>query len=216
MKVGIIGSGRIGGTLAFLVSRIGHDVLVGSRNPAARLALEEALAGRGRVAEIDGAAEFGDLVILAAPWAAAFAGDALPSPERCKGKVVVDAMNPFRPGGGLFDLAGATSTGVIAGRLPGARVVKAFNTIRDDRLAGGGRADASHAERQAIFVAADDAEAKAVVLGLVEELGFAAVDTGSLARGRLQEPGQPLFNHPMTGSEAEQLLAELKVRGLPR
>jgi predicted dinucleotide-binding enzyme len=129
MKVGIIGSGRIGGTLAFLVSRIGHDVLVGSRNPAARVALEEPLAGRGRVAEIDGAAEFGDLVILAAPWAAAFAGDALPSPERCKGKIVVDAMNPFRPGGGLFDLARATSTGVIAGRLPGARVVKAFNTL---------------------------------------------------------------------------------------
>jgi 8-hydroxy-5-deazaflavin:NADPH oxidoreductase len=216
MRVGIIGSGRIGGTLAFLVARIGHDVRVGSRNPATRVALEARLAGRGKIAGIDDAAEFGDLVILAAPWAAAFAGDALPAPERCQGKIVVDAMNPFRPGGGLFDLGGATSTEIIAGRLPGARVVKAFNTIRDDRLAGGDRADASHAERQAIFVAANDAEAKAVVLGLIEELGFAAVDTGSLADGRLQEPGQPLFNRPVIGSEAEQLLAELKVRRLRR
>jgi 8-hydroxy-5-deazaflavin:NADPH oxidoreductase len=66
MKVGIIGSGRIGGTLAFLITRLGHDVLVGSRNPATKVALEARLTGRGRVAEVDAAAGLGDLVILAA------------------------------------------------------------------------------------------------------------------------------------------------------
>lgn len=212
MKIGIIGSGRIGGTLAALVADVGHEVRVGSRNPAAQVALSSRLAARGTVVDVHAAAEFGELIVLAAPWAAAFAGDAMPSSAACQGKIVVDAMNPFRPGGGLFELGHATSTEIIAGRVPGARMVKAFNTIRDDRLAACGRPAASRAERPAIFVAADDATAKSDVLTLIEEIGFAAVDTGSLVDGRLQEPGQPLFNRPMTGFEAEQFFAEVKLR----
>ena len=218
MKIGIIGAGSIGATAARLFARAGHDVAVSnSRGPAS---LEELVASinadagatvvdqaspRTRAATVDEAARFGDVVLLAVPFRAP---EALPKPELVRGKIVIDAMNPYGPGGTIMDLGDSTSSEETAKRLPGARIVKAFNTIYWEHLRSQGRPDLPLAERRAIFVAGDDAEAKAVVSRLIEEIGFAPVDTGSLREGgRRQQPGTPIYNRVLTPAQSAEAMA---------
>lgn len=97
---------------------------------------------------------------------------------------------------------------MLANQLPQARVVKAFNTIYFETLRDGGRTEPKG--RLVIFVAGDDAHAKKVVSGLIEDIGFAPIDTGSLHKGALrQQPGSPIYNAPMTAETARQRLAQL-------
>lgn len=211
MKIGIIGAGHIGGTIARLFARAGHEVLLSnSRGPAS---LEEPVAtinrevggSRVRAATAAEAAKLGEIVLLAAPWRAQ---EALPDPELVRGKIVIDAMNPYSGSGGIIDLGGFTSSEEVAKRLPGARLVKAFNTIYYEHLARQGRTDAPLEQRRAIFIAGDDVAAKKVVSDLIQEIGFAAVDTGTLREGgRSQEPGSPLSNRNLTYAEAITILA---------
>ena len=117
-------------------------------------------------------------------------------------------MNPYTPEGGQYDLGDSTSSEEVAKRLPGSRLVKAFNTIYYKHLAANGRTDLPADERHAIFVAGDDAEAKAVVSRLIADLGFTAVDTGGLRDGgRRQQPGTAVYNRPMPAAEARKVLA---------
>jgi predicted dinucleotide-binding enzyme len=211
MKIGIIGAGHIGGTAAGLFARAGHEVaLSNSRGPAS---LEDLVAtinrevggSRVRAATAAEAARVGEIVLLAAPWRAQ---EALPGPELVRGKIVIDAMNPYGPSGSIIDLGGFTSSEEVAKRLPGARLVKAFNTIYYEHLARQGRPDAPLEQRRAIFIAGDDVAAKKVVSGLIQEIGFAPVDTGTLREGgRSQEPGGPLSNRNLTYPEAVTILA---------
>ena len=98
------------------------------------------------------------------------------------------------------------SSEVVARFISGARLVKAFTTMYWERLLHEGRE--SEPDRLALFVAGDDAEAKAVVSSLIEEIGFAPVDTGSLREGgRLQQPGEPIYNNPINAQPARELLA---------
>jgi predicted dinucleotide-binding enzyme len=153
--------------------------------------------GAARVAERD-------VVLLAVPWRAP---EALPAPERVAGKIVIDAMNPYGADSSIVDLGNSTSSEETAKRLPGARIVKAFNTIYWEHLAHQGRPDLPAPERRAILVAGDDTEAKALVSRLIEEIGFVPVDTGSLREGgRRQQPGTPVYNQVLTGTEAERML----------
>ena len=129
-------------------------------------------------------------MILAVPWdqvPAALAG--LPN---WNGRILVDATNPVvQPGFRLADLGGRTSTEVVASLAPGARVVKAGNTLLAAVLASNPRQAAGN---RVLFLCGDDVEAKTVVTKLLGELGFATVDLGTLAAGaRLQQfPGGPL------------------------
>jgi predicted dinucleotide-binding enzyme len=207
MRIGIIGSGRIGGTLARLLARAGHEVAIAnSRGPESLRDLIAEIGSLAQAADVDGAAEFGDVVILAAPWRA---HDALPSPSVLAGKIVVDAMNPYTGEGGLFDLGDDTSSEVIARRLPGTRLVKAFNTIHWQRLGNEGRPGTPVERRLAAFLAGDDPQAKGTIARLIEEIGFAPIDTGTLREGgRRQEPGTALYNRPLTGEEATRLVAQ--------
>ncbi|MEW5929878.1 MAG: NADPH-dependent F420 reductase [Gemmatimonadota bacterium] len=207
MRIGIVGAGMIGATAARLFVAAGHEVAVSnSRGPESLRPLVEELGGRARAAaDVDEAAEFGEVVLLAVPWRSP---EALPRPESVAGRIVVDAMNPYAPGGGTLDLGDTTSSEETRRRLPGARLVKAFNTIWYQHLATRGRTDLPVDERHAVFLAGDDAEAKAVVARLIEEIGFAPVDTGSLREGgRRQQPGSDVYNRPMTGREAREALA---------
>ena len=157
---------------------------------------------------IDGASSFGDVILLAVPWRSP---DALPHPELLRNKIVIDAMNPYRPDGGFYDLGGSTSSEIVLERIPGSRLVKAFNTIYYVHLADRGRKDLPMDDRHSIYVAGDDAEAKKVVARLIEEIGFAAVDTGSLREGgRLQEPDSPIYNKTYNAREAREFLASLE------
>lgn len=190
MKIGLIGVGAIGGAFAGHLARAGHELLLSNSRGADALAdLVRSLGPRARAAEREEAAQ-ADLVILAVPWAqvpAALAG--LPA---WNGRILMDATNPVvQPGYQLAELGGRASTEVVASLAPGARVVKAGNTLlaavlaSDPREAGGNRV---------LFVSGDDADSKAIVKNLLGDLGFASVDLGTLASGaRLQQfPGGPL------------------------
>ena len=205
MRIGIVGAGMIGGTAARLFVRAGHEVAVSnSRGPETLRGLVDELGPGAHAMTVEDAARFGDVVLLAIPWRTP---EALPPAEAVRGRIVIDAMNPYREGGGIHDLGDSTSSEETQKRLPGARIVKAFNTIWYEHLGTSGRTDLPLDERHAVFVAGDDAEAKAVVSRLVEEAGFAPVDTGGLREGgRRQQPGTPLYNRILTGAEARQLV----------
>jgi predicted dinucleotide-binding enzyme len=208
MKIGIIGAGHIGATAARLLVRAGHEVaLSNSRGPESLRNLIEELGLKARALTVPETAGFGEIILLAVPWARP---EALPDPEWVAGKVVIDAMNPYNPDGSILPLTNTTSTEEIAKRLPKARMVKAFNTIWYKHLAQNGDVSKPVPARQAIFLASDDLPAKQLVSELIESIGFAPVDTGSLAQGgRAQQPGTELYGKRLTGREAQQLVAAL-------
>lgn len=198
MRVGIIGSGRIGGTLGKLWARAGHSVLFSSRHPEELAALAADASHGARIGTPRDAAGFGDVVVLAVPSAALPA--LLQGLGGLTGRIVIDTSNTL--GGGIAELAG---------RAGGAVLVKAFNTLPSRTLAreGGG----PEAERPVIFHATDDERAKAVVAQLIRDAGFAPVAAGGLADAARQEPGGRLYNRELTAEDAAELLA--RPRGDP-
>jgi 8-hydroxy-5-deazaflavin:NADPH oxidoreductase len=211
MKIGILGAGNIGATAARLFVDAGHEVAVSnSRGPESLRDLMSELGPQAHSMSIAGASGFGEVVLLAVPWRSP---EALPHPEILRNKIVIDAMNPYRPDGGFYDLEGSTSSEIVLKRVPGSRLVKAFNTIYHVHLAGRGRKELPMDERHTIYVAGDDTEAKRVVEKLIEDIGFAPVDTGSLREGgRLQEPDSPIYNKTYNAREAREFLASLEER----
>jgi predicted dinucleotide-binding enzyme len=212
MKIGILGSGRIGAVAARLFVVAGHEVAIAnSRGPESLQALVQELGPQAHAMTTIDAARFGDVVLLAVPW---HVEAALPPAEVLRNKIVVDAMNPYDPAGGFFNLGGSTSSEIVLQHMPGARLVKAFNTIYYEHLANRGRMDLPLEDRHAIYVAGDDPEAKAIVASLIRDIGFAPVDTGGLRDGgRLQEPDSPIYNETYTSREAHKILATLTRSG---
>jgi 8-hydroxy-5-deazaflavin:NADPH oxidoreductase len=181
MRIGIIGTGNIGGTLGRRWAAR-HDVVFGTRRPEASevRALVEAAGARARAAPVREAAAFGDVVALATPWAATL--DAVRGAGDLAGKVVVDCTNPVGPGL-AHGLPSRSAAEAIAAAAPSARVVKAFNTAgfevyADPRFAS---------EAASLFLCGDEAAAKATVAGLARELGMEPVDCGGLAQARRLE-----------------------------
>ena len=205
MRIGIIGSGRIGGTLAGLFARAGNEVAIAnSRGPDTLRELVGSVGEAARPLAVEEAVAFGDVVVLAIPWRRR---EELPPGALFAGKVVVDAMNPYGADG-VVDVEPSTSSEEVARLMPEARLVKAFNTIHFQRLAENGRPGEPLEEREVIFLAGDDEQAKRVVSDLIKEIGFAPYDTGTLAEGgRRQQPGSPIYNVRMTQSEAARRLA---------
>src|SRR5207245_9997593 len=121
------------------------------------------------------------------------------------GKTVSDVMNACSGVGGVMDVGDSTSSEEVAKRLPGARLVKAFNTMGWNTLASGSRP--GYEDRLVVFIAGDDAAAKSTVAKLIDDIGFASIDTGSLRDGgRRQQPGSPIYGRPMTVREAKKVL----------
>ncbi len=205
MNIGIIGAGHIGGTAARLFAEAGHQVAVSnSRGPQTLTSLVQQLGPNVRAATVEDAESFGDVVLIAIPYGRY---REIPAPQ-LSGKIVVDAMNYYPQRDGRIDFGGLTSSELLAKHLPGARIVKAFNTMYAQTLATAGKPNAPMNERLVLFVASDDPEAKAVVSRLIEDIGFAPVDTGSLREGGLrQQPGSPIYTREMTAEEAREALA---------
>lgn len=204
MRIGVIGAGRLGGTLARLLCAHGHEVAVAnSREPATLRDLVAELEGCTAV-DAERAAMWAELVVEAIPFGRF---EELPF-HAMEGKILVSTSNHHPDRDGAIDLGGRCDTELIAQRAEGARVVKAFNTIWHEHLAHHGNHEVPREQRRAVFLAGDDDEAKQVVAGLVEELGFGAVDTGTLhAGGLLQQPGSPIHNEEISVAEAEEILA---------
>jgi predicted dinucleotide-binding enzyme len=207
MKIGIIGSGNIGATLANLFAKVGHQVRISnSRGPVSLKALVKSISSNNVTAATpEAAVRFAQVVLLAIPWRTRHE---LPPSELFKGKIVIDAMNPYSEKFEVIDLGNTTSSEEVAKQLPSTHLVKSFNTMYYEMLRTGGRK--SEDERLVLFVAGDDTDAKVVVSRLIDEIGFTPVDTGSLREGgRKQQPGSSIYNDPMTVEVAYKRLAEL-------
>lgn len=203
MKIGIIGAGNIGKTAADLFARAGHQVaLSNSRGPETLQSAAAELGPNVTAMTAKDAAAFGEVVLEAVPF-----GNYRELPaDSLAGKILISASNYYPERDGKIDFHGLTQTGLVAEHLGGARVVKAFNTIFWKHLHEQGDTGLPLGERRAIFIAGDDADAKRLVSDLIEELGFAAVDTGTLAESAVQEPGSSVYTKDLTLSEAETLL----------
>lgn len=190
MNISIIGAGAIGTAIARALSRAGIETAIAnSRGPASLAGLVAELGPRVRAVTLSEAAA-ADLVFLAVNWSRI--PGALEGLGDWNGRILVDANNPieapaFRP----VDLSGLTSSEVVASLAPGARVVKAFNHLPPALLAGDPRAEGG---QRVLFLAGDDRPAKDAVIGLIDRIGFGAVDLGALTDGgRLtQFPGGAL------------------------
>lgn len=206
MNIGIIGAGNIGATAAHLLVQAGHRVAVAnSRGPDSLRDLVTQLGEHAAAVTVEEAARFGEVVLVAIPLGQ-FAS--LPA-AALAGKIVIDANNYYPNRDGHFpelDSGALTSSEMLARHLAGARIVKAFNTIWYEHLRTQGSLSLALEDRRALFMAGDDAQAKAVVAGLIEGIGFAAFDTGTLREGGLrQQPDAPLYNRPLTLREAQEM-----------
>jgi predicted dinucleotide-binding enzyme len=192
MTIGIIGSGAIGSAVAQTFARAGIEAVISnSRGPDSLRELVGKLGPMIRAGTREEAAA-ADIVVVAVNWSKLRA--ALTHLPAWSGRIVIDANNPiesplFKP----VDLEGRASSEVFAELVPGARVVKAFNHLRAEILA---RDPRSNGGRRVLFYSGDDNPAKAQVSELIDRIGFAGIDLGSLAiGGRLaQFPGGPLPN----------------------
>ena len=204
MNIGIIGAGHIGATLARLFAAAGHDVAISnSRGPETLADLASDLGPKVQAMTVEAAATFGDVVVEAIPFGRY---QALPV-EQLAGKILISASNYYPQRDGEIALEGRAQTALVAQHLSNTRVVKAFNTIWYQHLADQGDTSRPIEERRVIFLAGDDREAKVVVSGLIEEIGFGPLETGSLHGSTVQEPGARIYNVDMTVKEARALLA---------
>jgi 8-hydroxy-5-deazaflavin:NADPH oxidoreductase len=205
MRIGIIGSGNVGSSLARLAVAAGFDVVItNSRGPASLGSLVSELGAGARAGTLGDVGADSDLLIEAIPFGRL---RELPA-DAIAGGLVVTAANYFVHRDGPLDVPGSHSE-YVARLFPQARVVKAFNAIRAGDLRSQGDAARREEERRAIPIAGDDAGAKEVVSTFIRAVGFGPVDVGPLAAGAVLEPGGPFFAADLTVAEVRVRLAEL-------
>jgi predicted dinucleotide-binding enzyme len=206
LRIGVIGSGHIGGTIGGLWVKAGHPVLFSSRHPEE---LKDLVAGLGRLAEagrVDQAIAFGDVLFIAVPYGA------LPQIGRdygasLKGKIMLDACNAVAPrdGGAIADEVEREGVGVVSQKyLPGTRLVRAFNTLNYKIFASEANRPAP---RLAVPIAGDDPEAVQTAAALVRDAGFDPVVVGKLADASRFQRGGPGYGQAVSAAELKQKLS---------
>ena len=203
--IGIIGSGRIGGTIGGLWVKAGHPVFFSSRHPEGLKDLVASLGELARSGSVSEAIAFADVIFIAVPYGA------LPQVGRdhadaLKGKVVLDACNAVAARDGVIaeeverDGIGVTSQKY----LPGTRLVRAFNTMSYMIFAR----EANRPDpKLAIPIAGDDSEAVSIAAALVRDAGFDPVIVGKLADARIFQRGGPGYGQPVSAAELRQKLS---------
>jgi len=199
LKIGIIGAGKIGGSLAALWVKAGHEVLVSSRHPDQLQEMARSLGPKARAGTPREAAVFGDVVLISVPYGA------LPQigkdlQKELNGKVVLDTGNPYPERDGEMAVeARRKGTGVASAEfLPGVRLARAFNAINYRDL----RSEAHRAgELVGIPIAADDPQALDVAARLVKDAGFDPVVVGPLAKAKMFDVGSPVYTRLLTARE---------------
>lgn len=204
MKIGVIGSGRVGGTIGALWVRAGHEVLFSARDVGEVKELVAGLGPKAHAGTPREAAAYGEAMLISVPYAA------LPQIGRdnaaeLKGKVVLDTCNPIQGRDGEMAIAARAkgTGGASAELLPGVRLVRAFNCVGWNAM----RTEAHRAgEKLAIPLAADDPGGLKVAIGLVQDAGFEPVVVGGLARAKEFDVGTPIFGKAVTARELRSIL----------
>ncbi|MFL5366832.1 MAG: NADPH-dependent F420 reductase [Myxococcales bacterium] len=204
LKIGIIGAGKIGGSLATLWAKAGHEVLISSRHPEELQELAKSLGPKARAGTPQEAAAFGDVVLISVPYGA------LPQVGRglakeLKGKIVLDTGNPYPERDGEMAVeARKKGTGVASAELlPGVRLVRAFNAISYRNL----RSEAHRkGELVGIPIAGDDKDALNVASRLVKDAGFDPVVVGPLSRAKSFDVGSDVYVQVLTARELKSRL----------
>jgi 8-hydroxy-5-deazaflavin:NADPH oxidoreductase len=206
MRIGVIGSGHIGGTIGGLWVKVGHPVLFSSRHPEE---LKDLVAGLGTLAQagtVEQAIAFGDALFIAVPYGA------LPQIGQdygaaLKGKIMLDAGNavPARDGNAIYDEVERDGIGVVSQKyLPGTRLVRAFNTLNYKIF----ESEANRPDpKLAVPIAGDDPEAVQVAAGLVRDAGFDPVVVGKLADAKRFQRGTSGYGQNVTAVELRQKLS---------
>lgn len=204
LKIGIIGTGRIGGALAEHWARAGHSLMISSRHPEQLKPLAARLGPKVGVGTPAQAAAFGEVVLIAVPYGA------LPQVGRdyatqLRGKVVLETGNPFAARDGeMAEAARARGTGVASAEyLPGVRLVRAFTSVPHTAVQGEAHRSG---ERIGVPLAADDAAALKLAERLVRDAGFDPVAVGGLARARDFDVGTAVFGRALSARELRQAL----------
>ena len=208
MKIGIIGAGDVGQTLAKLWTQAGHSVILSSRHPETLESIIQKLGPTAQAATVAQTAIAGDILLLAVNYATVDAALAQMAPH-VTNKIVIDATKPLRyaDGGNLERVIGDREIAglVMADKLPNARIVKAFTTLWTGYLQ-------QHAHRpypQVAVALAGNADNKPAVASLIKDAGFDPVDLGPLAESRPLDPPSAIWNQALTADEVRSQLAQV-------
>jgi predicted dinucleotide-binding enzyme len=170
MRIAILGAGNVGGGLGTAFSAVGHEVAYGVRDPDSPKTQAAIAASGGRAGDPASAVDGADVVVFALRWDAV--PDTIAALPSLDGRIVIDAMNRFG--------TPTSTTDDLVRLLPGAKVVKCFNTIGAENFATARR----RAAPAVMFAAGDDPDAKRIALELATEIGFRAEDAGGLANAK--------------------------------
>lgn len=206
-KIGIIGSGKIGGTLGVAFAKAGHQVMFSSRNPEKLQPLVGEAGQNAQTGSIEQAFDFGEVILFAFPFGSApevaqKVGDA-------SGKIIIDANNyyPQRDGeqpGVEMKAKNLLQSEWTSSYFPGAHIVKAFNTIYFARL----QDKAFATERKlGVLYAASSPEGQKAIETLLESIHFDGLHLGDLSKTKIMQPGEKLYNlESLTKEEMQQML----------
>jgi 8-hydroxy-5-deazaflavin:NADPH oxidoreductase len=204
MKIGVVGSGGIGGTIGTLWAKAGHEVFFSSRNPEKLKDLVATAGANTQAGTIAEATAFAEVIFLAVYYWTT--DEAIAACGNIDSKILIDATNPYVLKDGKIQRVPDVSSGLeLAAKVPKAHVVKAYNTLPTATFAH----EAHRPDPYALFYCGDDVAAKATVARLIADSGFAGIDIGELNQVIHQEPGGVLYNHPMSVAEAQKLVPSL-------
>jgi predicted dinucleotide-binding enzyme len=203
MRIGIVGSGRIGGNAGRLFAGAGHEVMFSGSRDAAKLERLAADAGGASTGSPREAVEFGDAVMFSVPWRAI--DDVLAQTGSLADAVVIDTTNQYGAGG--VEQLPKPAAQVNADRMTGARLVKSFNTLTSTFQ---GEAPGRGV---AMFLAGEDADAKHLVAGLIRDIGFEPVDVGGWAEVPIMEAPRrdgSVYGEEYSGADGQRIAEALR------
>ncbi len=208
-RIGIVGSGHIGGNLGILLAKAGFEIFYSSRHPETLKDLVKTAGPKARAGSVAEAIAFGDVIVLSLPLKAMPALDA-ETKDALKGKIVIDTSNPYpERDGAIAEEArrepGGTGT-FVARLLPGARIVRAFNTVYFEDLK---KTVNKNGEKIGIPIASDDQEGWKVTSELVERVGLDPVVVGGLSASKLFDVGTAVY---ATSASAREIREKLNLK----
>jgi len=207
-KIGIVGSGNIGGNLGILLAKAGYDIFYSSRHPETLGDLVKSAGPKARAGKIADAIAFGDVIILSVPLKA-FTELGTETREALKGKIVIDTSNPYPERDGAIAEEARSDPGgtgsFVARLLPGARIVRAFNTVYFEDLK---KTINKEGETIGIPIASDDQEGLAAAVELVKRAGLDPVVVGGLSKSKMFDVGTSVY---ATSASARVIKQKLKI-----